>query len=210
MADGDSGGVKVAAIVRPPGSGVIDCLEGFTRILQGQGYLVRGLLQRNIPEGRPCDCTMTLMDIDTRAEFQISQNLDPDIACCPVDTSGFAEAGHILRHARVTDTDLIVINKFGPLESRGEGLAEEIRAIMAQGIPLITTVESPSLGLWRDFTGGLAGEIPPNCGGLMRWWDGVRPRGLPRAFRKTSSWAQPTESEDQGAFQRIEPIPETS
>ena len=108
------------------------------------------------------------------------------------------------------DTDLIVVNRFGTPEAQGRGLAEEMLAIMALGIPLVTTVESPSLDLWRDFTGGLAGEIPPNCGGLMRWWDSVRPRGLPRAFRQPPKPVRATPSEDQGAFQRIEPIPEIS
>ncbi len=193
MADGESpGGVKAAAVVRPPGSGVIDCLEGFTRILQGQGYLVRGLIQRNAPETSPCGCTTMLVDLDTRAEYRINQDPGPQSSCCHVDTSGFTEASHVLHRAMAADTDLIVVNTFGKLESRGQGLADEMLAIMALGIPLITTVEGPSLSLWRDFTGGLAGEIPPNCGGLMRWWDGVRPRGLPRAFRNTPKTARPT------------------
>ncbi|MDO8605224.1 MAG: DUF2478 domain-containing protein [Phaeospirillum sp.] len=188
MADEESPDeVKVAAIVRPSGGGVIDCLEGFTRILQGQGYLVRGLIQRVIPENSRCDCTMMLIDLDTRAEYRVSQGLGRQPGCCQVETSGFAEAGHVLRRAMADDTDLIVINKFGQLESQGEGLADEMLAIMSQGIPLITTVEPPSLDRWREFTGGLAGEIPPNCGGLMRWWDGVRPRGLPRAFRNVAT-----------------------
>ena len=208
MADDISpGGVKAAAIVRPPGSGVIDCLEGFTRILQGQGYVVRGLLQRDFPENRTCDCTTVLMDLDTRTEYQLSH----DAGCCRIDASGFVGASHALRRAMTDDTDLIVINTFGKLEARGGGLAEDMLAIMAQGIPLITTVEGPSRDLWQDFTGGRGDEIPPNCGGLMRWWDGVRPRGLPRAFRNAApTRPRPSSSEDQGAFQRMDPIPETS
>lgn len=199
-------GVKAAAIVRPPGSGVIDCLEGFTRILQGQGYLVRGLIQRHIPQNRPCDCTTILVDLDTRAEYQVSHTAE----CCQIDTSGFVGASHALRRAMADDTDLIVINTFGKLEAQGEGLAADMLAIISQGIPLITTVESPSLDLWRDFTGGRGGEIPANCGGLMRWWDGVRSRGLPRAFRRIPTAPRSPPSEDQDAFQRIEPIPEMS
>ncbi|TAN64172.1 MAG: DUF2478 domain-containing protein [Magnetospirillum sp.] len=211
MADSESPeDVKAAAIIRPPGSGVIDCLEGFTRILQGQGYLVRGLLQRSPADSPTCDCTMMLIDLDTRMEYRISQDFGPESPCCRVDTSGFAEASHALHRAMAGDTDLIVINKFGKLESQGQGLADEMLAIMSRGIPLITTVEAASLELWRDFTGGRAGEIPPNCGGLMRWWDGVRPRGLPRAFHNTPNHRASPKSDDQGAFQRIEPIPEMS
>ena len=184
MARGESlRGAKAAAVIRPQGAGIVDCLEGFTRILQGQGYVVRGLIQRNGPENPPCGCTMTLVDLDTSQHYRINQNLGPESSCCRVDTSGFAEASQVLRRAMTADTDLVVVNKFGKLETQGQGLAEEMMAIMAQGIPLITTVESPSLDIWRQITGGLADELPANCGGLMRWWDSIRPRGLPRAFR---------------------------
>ena len=211
MADGESPrGIKAAAVVRPPGSGPIDCLEGFTRILQGQGYLVRGLIQRNAPQSSPCGCTTVLLDLDTRVEYRISQAPGPQATCCQVETSGFTEVSHVLHRAMAADTDLIVVNAFGEMESRGTGLATEMLAIMALGIPLITTVAAPRLESWRDFTGGLAGEISPNCGGLMRWWDGVRPRGLPRAFRHAPKPARPAAPKPQEAFQRIEPIPEMS
>lgn len=208
--DDASGGVKAAAVIRPQGAGVTDCLEGFTRILQGQGYVVRGLIQRNGSEDSPCGCTMMLVDIDTSEHYQISQNLGPESTCCHVDTSGFAEASQVLRRAMAMDTDLIVVNKFGKLEAQGLGLADEMMAIMAQGIPLITTVETPSLDIWREFTGGLADELPANCGGLMRWWENIRPRGLPRAFRDAPRSLAPCDRKSQDAFQRIEPIPEMS
>ena len=69
------GGVKAAAVIRPHGAGIVDCLEGFTRILQGQGYVVRGLIQRNGPENPACGCTMMLVDLDTSEHYRISQNL---------------------------------------------------------------------------------------------------------------------------------------
>lgn len=202
--------LKAAAMLRPPGSVAIPCLEGFTRILQGQGYLVRGLVQRSASENCACGCTVVLMDLDSRIEYRISQDIAPQIPCCEVDESGFREARHVLHRAMAADTDLIVVNAFGKPEAQGTGLADEMRAIMALGIPLITTVEPPRLGLWREFTAGLAEEIPPNCGGLMRWWDGVRPRGLPRGFRNAPRPPRTATSEDQEAFQRIEPIPEIS
>ena len=208
--DEASGGVKAAAVIRPRGGEIVDCLEGFTRILQGQGYVVRGLIQRNGPDNPACGCTMMLVDLDTSDHYRISQNLGPESTCCRVDTAGFAEASQVLRRAMASDTDLVVVNKFGKLEAQGLGLADEMMAIMAQGIPLITTVEMTSLEIWREFTGGLADELPANCGGLMRWWDGIRPRGLPRAFHNAPRSVAPSVQKAQDAFQRIEPIPEMS
>jgi hypothetical protein len=43
--------LRIGAIVRQPDAGVPDSMEGFARILQGQGYFVRGLVQRNSGPG---------------------------------------------------------------------------------------------------------------------------------------------------------------
>lgn len=208
MAEDDAlAGVKIGVIVRPPDGGALDCLEGFARIIQGQGYLTRGLVQRNAPIAEACACTMTLVDLHSNREYRISQDLGSGSTCCRVDTSAVAEAGSVLRQAMASETDLIVVNKFGKLEAQGLGLADEMLAIMAQGIPLLTSVEPPLLERWRDFTGGLAVELPPACGTLMRWWEEVRPRGVPRSSRMLRAAQDNGETQP---FQRIEPIPEIS
>ena len=200
-------GLKVGVIVRPSEGGALDCLEGFARILQGQGYLVRGLVQRNAPTAEACACAMTLVDVHGGREFRISQDLGAGSTCCRVDTAAVAEASSILREALNSETDLMVVNKFGKLEAQGLGLADEMLTAMAQGIPLLTSVEPQILERWREFTGGIATELAPNCGGLMRWWEDVRPRGLPRSSRMIRSMQDEARVQP---FQRIEPIPEIS
>ncbi|KIL98971.1 hypothetical protein CCC_02421 [Paramagnetospirillum magnetotacticum MS-1] len=196
--------LKIGAIVRPPESGVPDSLEGFARILQGQGYFVRGLVQRNSAANGGCTCTRTLVDLDNGQHFRISQDLGIGSNCCRVDTQAVAEASSVLRRAMETETDLIIVNKFGKLESQGRGLMDEIMAAVSQGIPLLTSVEIPLLERWREVTCGIAQELSPGCGALMRWWDGVRPRGVPRSSRLL----RPNQNDQ--PFQRMEPIPETS
>jgi hypothetical protein len=209
--------LKIGVIVRPPDAGVTDSMEGFARILQGQGYLVRGLVQRNSPAPDSCACTMTLVDILNGQEFRISQDLGTGSVCCRIDTQAIADATSVLRQAVSTETDLLIVNKFGKLESQGHGMVDEMLAAAARGIPLLTSVEAALLERWREFTGGIAEELGPGCGSLLRWWEGVRPRGVPRSVRP---WPQgrrdgdgrdeaPAPSDDQ-PFQRMEPIPETS
>lgn len=214
---------KIGVIIRPAEAGVTDSMEGFARILQGQGYLVLGLVQRNSPAPDSCACTMTLVDIVNGQEFRISQDLGTGSLCCRVDTHAIAEATSVLRDAVATETDLLIVNKFGKLESQGGGMVDEMLAAAARGIPLLTSVETALLERWREFTGGLAEELGPGCGSLLRWWEGVRPRGVPRSARL---WRQPSsggDGRDDGAetggaetggdaqpFQRMVPIPETS
>lgn len=208
MAEDDAlAGLKVGVIVRPSDGGALDCLEGFARILQGQGYFVRGLVQRNAPTAEVCACAMTLVDIHSGCEYRISQDLGAGSTCCRVDTNAVAEASAVLRTAVGSETDLIVVNKFGKLEAQGLGLADEMLTAMAQGIPLLTSVEPQILERWRAFTGGIAAELAPTCGSLMRWWEEARPRGLPRSSRLVRSIQDEARTQP---FQRIEPIPEIS
>ncbi|MBI3446731.1 MAG: DUF2478 domain-containing protein, partial [Magnetospirillum sp.] len=113
--------VKIGVVVRPPDGDALDCLEGFARIIQGQGYLVRGLVQRNAPSTPACACAMTLVDLSSNRQFQISQDLGAGSTCCRVDTSAVAEASSVLRQALACESDLIVVNKFGKLEAQGLG-----------------------------------------------------------------------------------------
>lgn len=175
--------LKVGVIVRPTEASVTDSMEGFARILQGQGYHVRGLIQRNSPSPASCACAMTLVDLENGEEFRISQDLGTGSTCCRVDTQAVAEATAVLRRATAGETDLLIVNKFGKLESQGRGMIDEMLAAVSCGIPLLTSVESPLLAQWRQLTGGLAEELSPGCGAMMRWWDTVRPRGVPRSSR---------------------------
>lgn len=175
--------LKIGVIVRPPDASVPDSMEGFARILQGQGFLVRGLVQRNSAPSGDCACTMTLVDLENGREFRISQDLGSGSTCCRVDTQAVAEATAVLRRATAGETDLLIVNKFGKLESQGRGMIDEMLAAVSCGIPLLTSVESPLLAQWRQLTGGLAEELSPGCGAMMRWWDTVRPRGVPRSSR---------------------------
>lgn len=214
MADDDIQSLpKIGVIVRPPDAGGTDSMEGFARILQGQGYLVRGLVQRNSPAPDACACTMTLVDLLNGQEFRISQDLGSGSVCCRIDTQAIADATSVLREAVEAETHLLIVNKFGKLEAQGRGMVDEMLAAAAKGIPLLTSVEAALLEHWRAFTGGIAEELGPGCGSLLRWWESVRPRGVARpAQQRRGSPQGDGDGEPAGdqPFQRIEPVPETS
>ena len=53
-------------------------------------------------------------------------------------------------------------------------MADELLALMLAGIPLLTAVKLPYLDAWREFTGGMAVELPATSEALQQWWDGCR------------------------------------
>ncbi len=160
---------KPAAILslpdHPPAQ---DLLAGFARRLMAEGVPVMGLLQETRREaGRKT--AMDLVEVGTGNRFSIQQNLGQS-AGCSVDTQGLAEATQVLRRALVERPGLVVVNKFSHLESEGQGLAAEMLALMAEEIPVLTTIAPEYCKDWERLTGGLACVLEPSEQAIRDWW----------------------------------------
>lgn len=158
-----------AALLAQAGDPAAQELMGvFAKRLMAQGWRVMGLVQETRREnGRKV--AMELVEVDTGQRFSIKQNLG-NSASCQVDTQGVADSTRALRRALSEKADLVLVNKFSHLESEGQGLASEMLALMAEEIPLLTTVTADYLEAWNRFTGGLAVVLEPNEEALNRWW----------------------------------------
>jgi nucleoside-triphosphatase THEP1 len=163
--------VLVAAVIHPKGSGVDRLLEAFVSDLMRDGIKVRGLIQRN--HGIGCQARMELMDLDSGEVFKISQDLGPGSVACRLNPDGIASASIALRKALDKPTDLLIANRFGSMELKGRGLADEMLAAMCAGIPLITSVTTPYLEGWRQFTGRLGDELSAESRDIVTWWQRV-------------------------------------
>lgn len=162
--------VRAAAIVYDQGVDANAVLEAFTRSVAGQGWRVRGLLQRRAAADQACAGELLLIDVAGDGDWNISQKLGDHALGCRVDPQGVAEASAVLRGAIAAGTDLLVVNKFGRLEAEGGGLCDEFLAAMASGLPVLTTVHVKYLDRWRDFTGGMAELLPPDIRTVETWW----------------------------------------
>lgn len=149
----------IAAIRQGPGAAAL--LASFAHELAGRGVAVRGLIQK--PGGR-------LVDLASGQSFPILQNLGTGSKSCRVDPRGVAEASETLRAAIAEGADLVVVNRFGKLEAHGQGLAAEMLAVMAAGIPLLTLLDLANLARWLDFTGGLGTVLAPERRSVEQWW----------------------------------------
>lgn len=155
--------LPIAAIFAPTGAG--DVLAAFVAELEGQGVRVRGLIQRHDPD-------MHLVDVRTGQAFAITQDLGPQSDACRIDPAGFAEASVVLRRALDDGAELVVVNRFGKLEAAGGGLADEMLAVMAEGVPVLTCVGPDQLCQWQAVTGGAGVLLPPDLPALRAWWAG--------------------------------------
>lgn len=140
---------------------------------RGAGARVRGLLMTYVGARADCAADMVLVDLDTREAYPVSQPLGAGAGACRADPQGFARASRVLRDAREQAADLVVCNRFGGLEAGGGGFAAELLALMAEGIPVLTTVSPRHLDAWTRFTGG-APVLPADRAAVLAWLDGVR------------------------------------
>ena len=154
-----------AAIFTDNGAG--DLLIAFAAELAGQGVRVRGLVQRHDPD-------MHLVDVHSGQSFAITQNLGAQSEACRIDPTGFAEASQVLRAAVDQRAELVVINRFGKLEAGGGGLLDEMLALMADGVPVLTCVNSEQLAAWQTATGGGGTLLAPDLAALRQWWAELR------------------------------------
>ncbi|MGB3394636.1 MAG: DUF2478 domain-containing protein [Stenotrophomonas sp.] len=172
-------GLAVAALVHDAHGEPDALLAAFATAQRAAGYRVRGLL--NLASAATADgkC-MVLVDVaDPRVRYLISQDLGTAACGCSLDPRGLADASAVLRRALHEPAELAIVNRFGTLEAKGQGMAAELLALMVAGIPLLTAVNRRHLEAWRMFSGGLAAELPLDAHALQVWWQACR--ALPAA-----------------------------
>lgn len=157
---------RAGAVVLPPGETAQTLLEQFAAELRAGGVRVGGLIQR----GRRNEAA--LVALDSGECLPIMQKLGRGGSACAVDHGAVTGASAVVRRAIARQDDLVVVNKFGPLEVDHLGLADEMMTAMAEGLCLLTTVTLDRVEAWLAFSGGWCELIPADLDALRRWWRG--------------------------------------
>ena len=166
---------RLAAIVfdrdDDPDTPLREFVEGAARC----GARVAGLIQEREPgcEGEPHD--IRVRNLTTGERLNIMQDLGRAAEGCRVDPRAIAVAAQQLAGALAGRPDLIVANRFGKLESEGDGMIAEIGAAVAEDVPLIVCVPSRFVAAWDAFAGGLDVKMPPSRAAIEAWWPAIAP-----------------------------------
>ncbi|MDE2368126.1 MAG: DUF2478 domain-containing protein [Burkholderiales bacterium] len=177
-ADDTNDELPAVAAIHNDGTCDVDALLAeFAASQRAAGRRVRGLLMRLCNAEAGCRAEMILTDIDKGDEYLVSQPMGSGSQSCAADPQGFARASSVLRDALAADTDLVICNRYGSLEAEGGGFADELLALMAQGVPVLTAVSTRHLEAWNRFVGS-APLLPPRPQAWGDWLDAVcRARG---------------------------------
>ncbi|MCG8509613.1 MAG: DUF2478 domain-containing protein [Rhodospirillales bacterium] len=164
--------LRPAGVVYTPTTRELPLLSEFAADLASRGWRVGGLTQKIIrdPDGYKKEILATELDTGktvSLAQYRGDRRKESE---CGFDTAVLAETTQALRRAIREKADLIIVEKFSRREMEGAGLADEIIAAMAEGIPTLTLVSAGSLDEWQAFTGGLTDLLPADKRALWRWW----------------------------------------
>lgn len=141
-----------------------------------RGARIAGLVQeRACDDGQCAEQDVRVRDLVTGATLDIMQDLGAEATGCRVDPAAIAVAARWLDVARATSPDLLAVNRFGRLESEGEGMLAEIGQAFADGVPLIVCVPRRYLAAWDAFACGLDAKLPATRDAIEGWWATVAP-----------------------------------
>ncbi len=158
-----------AAAVYRPGQADKSALSEFVARLKTDRVSIAGILQESRLE--PGDKTRTIesVDISTGHRIPIKRPMASELDC-GLDVANLMATSAILRDAVRARPDLVVIEKFGDQEQKGEGLLDEIMQIIIAGIPLLIAVPEPALDIWRRQCGDLGATLPYTEDAMREWW----------------------------------------
>ena len=166
--------IQAAAVVYRMGDHDRRALIDFARELADGGCRLGGMVQEAYFDDRGRRTHIDSVDLATGDHVMINQpSRNWQRKECTLDTAALADAGAPLRRALVDRPDLVIAEKFGDQEEVGAGLADDILAVIAEGLPILVLVPEPALPCWREVTGGGIAEIPCDAEALRRWWHEV-------------------------------------
>ncbi|MGO9007724.1 MAG: DUF2478 domain-containing protein [Beijerinckiaceae bacterium] len=169
MSDGAETTKSLAAIIYERGEDINRIMAEFATDLAGSGLRVGGFVQvaEAGRDGRP---EAHVRDLETGVRLPIFQNLGPCAQSCRVDAAALVEVARLLSGALARQPNLLVVNRFGRLESEGEGIVDEIAAAATSGIPVLIGVSTRYLEAWRQFAMGFCEELACSREALDAWW----------------------------------------
>ncbi|MDP6691643.1 MAG: DUF2478 domain-containing protein [Alphaproteobacteria bacterium] len=155
-----------------------DALSQFAAELRAQGVRVGGLVQEVLRNEEGRSTGIDIVEIDTGRRIAINRPTKEtlDSHSCSLNTSALTESTEALRRAIRENMDLIVLEKFGEQEQKGQGLSDEIFMAIAEEIPLLIAVPEFALDLWQERSGEMGQTLSYDVDAFRQWWATARQR----------------------------------
>jgi hypothetical protein len=170
---------RLAAIVFDRDEAPDEAVIAFIDAVVARGVRVAGLVQDRADKGHCNLHDVKVRDLTSGEILPIMQDLGAGAEGCRVDPSAIALAARLLDRALATNPDLLVVNRFGRLESEGGGVQSEIGRAFAEGTAVIVCVPDRYRDAWNAFACGLDVQLPASREAIEAWWRAIEPACSP-------------------------------
>lgn len=162
---------KIAAVLTDDGAASQVLLAAVIANWRSAGAEIVGLIGElhGLPD-RTCGAGF-LRDIAFGKPYSIYLETPPSQTSCHLDQAGVTCACKAILQ-QIPTSELVVLNKFGKLESMGEGLATAFKLAIAAGKPLLTTVSRRHRDAWCAFAPDTI-FLPSDKASLDNWWSAL-------------------------------------
>jgi nucleoside-triphosphatase THEP1 len=150
-----------------------------SRILARLGYRLGGVIQSNPPRLGRRKCDMQLTDLSSGETALISHDQGHGSSGCRLDLAALARAAFWVEQAVAAGADLVIINKFGKQEARGQGLRSAITEALLSGTPVVFGVSRLNLDACLEFAGGQFTQLELDPDAVVAWCRQVVDRDPP-------------------------------
>lgn len=170
MSSSDLQQKKIVALFYNDGAYPGRMLENAVRSFQQMGFRVAGVIQHDLAREGRSKCDMKLEVLSSGKMIDLSEDRGEAAQGCRIDQHGLAEAAALIDDSFENGSvDLLVINKFGKIESEGGGLRDVIANAVMRDMPAIVGVPMRNVDAWNAFAGDLYERIILDGELLVRW-----------------------------------------
>lgn len=168
--------LNAIAVIYKAGTAPCTCLKDFAAKVARQKQKVGGLLQEMVSTEQGKLGGVEAIEIDTgrRIRIKTPHTAATDPEACMLQIDALAECSGALRRAIADQADLVIVEKFGKRESQGEGLVDDIIAVISEGLPTVVAVPELYIKEWNTVTGGDIEQVACDADALNKWWQGQK------------------------------------
>lgn len=164
-------------VLYAPNSLKSTALLDFASELRARRWRVGGVIIDTLYDDAGQKIGLDLIDLlgERRLPFARSDTSGIAIGRWVLDPATLAEGDRIIQDAVAKEAELVIVDKFGPLESGGDGgFAAGLKAALAARSALLVAVRGEFLDGWDDFADRPTTMLRAEPSALWRWWGPYR------------------------------------
>ncbi len=157
----------IAALVYSAGDRPDRVLCDFARRVADSGRRACGLIQFR---RRPFDGARRRVMIVDRWRIDDVARSGAENDHCTLDEHWLERMAARTQTSISQGVDLVIVNRFGPLEAAGRGFCGAIRAASATETPLVIAVPHFEFARWTSVSNGMAIKLDCTLDAVLDWW----------------------------------------